>query len=421
MSHRFLCLLLPLVFLGAISSVKAGEMPDLFPNAKIPTSCVGVNIHFTDAQPGELEMLSKAGFSWIRMDFHWESTEKTPGVYDFSAFDKLLASLDKFHIRALLILDYANPLYDGGKPTCSDEGRAAFAKWAAAAATHFRYRGVIWEIWNEPNGDWFWKPKANADDYAKLALTVAKEIHQAEPEAFVVGPAASGAGTAFIEVSGKAGVFPYWSGITVHPYARSNPENYIKAYDATRDLIKKYGKPGQRLDVMCGESGYSTTWPGIDEKTHGQYLARLFLFDVLTGVPLTIWYDWRDDGLNPTDQEHHFGIVHHDYHKGAENVYDPKPAYFAARTYSEQLRECMFKQRVKTDSDADFLLEFSAATQPRFAVWTTLPSAHEIKIQAPDGIYDVTSFDGNTKSTVKSVSGVISLTIDGGPQYLKRK
>jgi len=90
------------------------------------------------------------------------------------------------------------------------------------------------EIWNEPNGDWFWKPKANADDYAKLALTVAKEIKKAVPEADVVGPAASGAGTAFIEVSAKAGVFPYWSGITVHPYERSKPENYIKAYDATR-------------------------------------------------------------------------------------------------------------------------------------------------------------------------------------------
>jgi len=76
---------------------------------------------------------------------------------------------------------------------------------------------------------------------------------------------------------------------------------------------------------------------------------------------------------------------------------------------------------VKTDSDADYVLEFTNGDKPRFAAWTTSPTEHEIKIPAPAGTYDVTSFDGSTKSTVKAVSGIISLTINGGPQYLKQK
>ena len=51
----------------------------------------------------------------------------------------------------MFILDYGNRLYDHGQAPRSDSARAAFARFAAAAARHFRGQGVIWEIWNEPN------------------------------------------------------------------------------------------------------------------------------------------------------------------------------------------------------------------------------------------------------------------------------
>lgn len=405
-----------LLTLGCLPQVHAASASLLDPAD--PLAGMGVNIHFTDAQPGELEQLSAAGFRWVRMDLAWDKTEKTSGQYDFSAFDRLLASLDKFHIHALLILDYANPLYDQGKPTCSDAGRAAFAKWAVAAATHFKNRGVIWEVWNEPNGGWFWKPAPNADDYAKLALTVSQAIKNAVPDATVVGPAVSGAGMKFIETVAKAGVLPYWSGITIHPYFRTGPETYGKAYDQIRALIKTYAAPGQSIDVMCGESGYATTWAGIDEVTHGKYLARLFLFDVMSGVPLTIWYDWRDDGINPKNQEHNFGIVHHDYHTGT--AYDTKPAYNAAKTYAEQLKGCRYRERLKIDSNDDYVLDFIQGDKDCIVAWTTNPTPHEITITGLSGIYRVTRFDGKDAGT-NEAKGKLTLTIDGGPQYLKQQ
>src|SRR5271163_835301 len=60
---------------------------------------LGVNIHFTTALPGEMEMLAQAGFRWVRMDFDWTSTELQPGKYDFSAYDQLLSELDPYGIR----------------------------------------------------------------------------------------------------------------------------------------------------------------------------------------------------------------------------------------------------------------------------------------------------------------------------------
>ena len=59
-------------------------------------------------------MLSEAGFRWVRMDLKWDSTETRQGLYDFSAYDRLLETLKPYNIHTLFILDYGNPLYDNG-------------------------------------------------------------------------------------------------------------------------------------------------------------------------------------------------------------------------------------------------------------------------------------------------------------------
>src|SRR5436190_3338622 len=102
---------------------------------------LGVNIHFTDPKPGEIRMIADAGFHWVRMDFKWELTERGRGKYDFSAYDRLLKELDTFKIRALLILDYGNPLYTEGKSVRTADSRAAFVSWSVASAKHFSERG----------------------------------------------------------------------------------------------------------------------------------------------------------------------------------------------------------------------------------------------------------------------------------------
>ncbi len=47
----------------------------------------------------------------------------------------------------------------------------------------------------------------------------------------------------------------------------------------------------------------------------------MYLVNLLSGVDLTIDYDWKDDGPDPANSEHRFGIVRQDL--------SPKPAYTA--------------------------------------------------------------------------------------------
>ena len=111
--------------IGLISGLPAGLCgPVDFPLA-VPES-LGLNIHFVAPKAGEMEMLTASGARWTRMDFLWETTEKGPGQYDFSAYDGLVKSLENFRVHPYFILDYGNPLYDNGMAPHTEEGRQAF-------------------------------------------------------------------------------------------------------------------------------------------------------------------------------------------------------------------------------------------------------------------------------------------------------
>ena len=64
MNHRLLLLVATLLNAAAF----AAQPHPALPAAAVPEG-LGVNIHFTDPRPGEMEMLAAAGFRWVRMDF----------------------------------------------------------------------------------------------------------------------------------------------------------------------------------------------------------------------------------------------------------------------------------------------------------------------------------------------------------------
>jgi hypothetical protein len=73
-------------------------------------SRLGVNIHFTDNDPA-LDAARSAGFAFVRMDLFWHLVERERGDYNFSGHDRLVNALAARGMKALLILDYGNPLY----------------------------------------------------------------------------------------------------------------------------------------------------------------------------------------------------------------------------------------------------------------------------------------------------------------------
>ena len=338
---RFILFAILLLHRGA-AALAGGPHPSL-PSPVVP-DCLGVDIHFVTPKPGEIEMLAAAGFKWVRADFNWTRMETAPGRYDFSAYDRLVAKLDQHKLRAVFILAYGNPLYaDPGDtfPFTSRAGtpefRAAFARWAAAAARHFAGRGYLWEMWNEPNAN-HWKPQANAADYAALAKATGQALREAAPGEAFIGPGLAGTKLRFLETCFQAGLLEYWDAVSVHPYRETDPELVAPEYAAIEQLIAKYAPPGKTIPIIASEWGYCSAWAGFDEQRQAKMFAREITTNLAHRVPLTIWYDWRDDGPIPKPANDHFGLVKAEYHPGRTLPFDPKPAYFAVKEFVEKMR-----------------------------------------------------------------------------------
>ncbi len=414
---RARCIFTVLLLAAVSGSARAAE-----PHPALPPSGtmdgLGVNIHFTDARPGEMEMLAAGGFRWIRMDFGWARTEREKGDYDFSAYERLMASLQKHQIRAVFILDYSNSLYEKERSVATEEGRQAYARWAAAAAVHFRGQGILWEIWNEPNIRGFWKPEPKVDDYTAMALAACGAIREAAPGEAIIGPATSTIDMKFLEGCFKAGLLEWWDAVSIHPYRHSGPETAAVEYHRLRELIARYAPAGKQIPIISGEWGYSSAWNGFDVAEQGKMLPRQWLTNLSQEIPVSIWYDWHDDGRDPKEPEHHFGTVEHQEHRDRQPVYDPKPAYLTARTLTTTLAGYRFTKRIAAGDHAGYVLLFEKGVQQRLAVWTTGSEPVKVKIPSRDCRYERVSHTGEELSAVSAANGFLEVTVDDAPQYL---
>ncbi len=345
---------------------------------------VGVNIHFYEGNANDLFMLEESGLGIIRMDISWAGAEKEAGKYDFSHYDRLVADMEARNIRVLFIIDYGNPLYDDGLAPHTDDGRAAYARFCSALAAHFADKPILWELWNEPNIS-FWKPEPNVADYLAWCKAVVPPIREAAPNACIIGPGTSGFPMEFLEDCFKGGYLQLVDGISVHPYrgSQQGPETARRDYERLAAMITRCAAEqgiGKQFPILSGEWGYTTT--DISRELQGKFLPRQWLSNLSYGIPVSIWYDWHDDGKDPEEREHNFGTVTWDYKM--------KPSYIAMRALISELDGFMPAGLLPGEKDTDFIALFRKGTACKLAIWTTGESS---EIVLPEGLTATRAID----------------------------
>jgi hypothetical protein len=197
----------------------------------------------------------------------------------------------------------------------------------------------------------------------------------------------------------------------------------------------------KEIPIISGEWGYSSGWRGMNEEKQGERLARQWLTNAANGVQLSIWYDWRDDGQDPNEAEHHFGTVSNASRPGVDSnemIYDPKPAYLAAKTLASFFDGYRFVKQLPVGGAADYVLLFRKGNETRLAAWTTSPIAHNvvIKTSAPDfklipvvsssrtdgGAlrFIATTHLGKVGEPISAEHDALVITLSNSPQYLSR-
>ncbi len=397
---------LSLVLVMASCREESTATPQPHPQVQMRTvpQGVGVNIHFYQGGEKDWQMIERAGIGIVRMDVSWAAVEKSSGEYHFRAIDQLIEKLDQRKIRLLFIINYGNPLYDEGRAPFSEAGRQAYARFCSALAGRYADKGIIWELWNEPNLDHFWTPQSNVDDYMAWCRTVTPAIRQHDHDACIVAPAVSGFDFAFLESCFDRGLLELVDGVSVHPYrnARLGPESALPEYELLKTVIASYTPAGKRIPILSGEWGYSATT--LSPLRQGNYLARQWLGNMAAGVPVSIWYDWHDDGQDAKEIEHHFGTVTWEY--------AAKPAYTAMKTLTTQLNGWMPQGRINVTDENDFVLLFTQNDGIQLAAWT-IADPHPLDLGANMRIGTAVDQDGAVQEMNAN-----SLTLAQRPLYL---
>jgi hypothetical protein len=398
--------------------------PDPLPGRKIPEA-VGFNLHITGPER-DLNRIQESGIKIVRKDLFWDSVEKIKGQYAFGEYDRLLLGLEQRGIRTLFILCYGNPLYP--RPEDTEEGREAYARFAAEAVRHYKGRNVLWEIWNEPNVMHFWKGPGDhnsvefADQYIELVKKTVPAMTEADPGCCILGGSVSCLWVnsfRWLDRCFKQGLLNTGiHGLSVHPYGFSRPELAIdEGYGHLRSMLAQYGAPD--FPVLNTEVGYNADEAYLgraDLRLEHQawHFVRQHLVDLMCGVRMTIWYNWNDD--------HGFRLVNDDM--------SGLPVFNACITMIGSLGGYHYQERIDTGSGRDYVLVFQKEPSLRKLVcWTTPQNRDDtpekagrhdvvIRVETTSDSLRIHNLYGNAGS-VAVAEDKITLTLTGSPLYVE--
>jgi hypothetical protein len=175
-------------------------------------------------------------------------------------------------------------------------------------------------------------------------------MRAADPNCRIIAPGTSTIDEGFLKKVLSAELLGLIDGISVHPYRASGPETVVKDYERVQEIISARAPVGrENLPIVCSEWGYSTApATGINEDRQAMYLVKLWLLSAAAGSPASIYYDWKDDGPNPNNIDHRFGIV--------RSNLKPKPAFDAVRLCLKAFKGCTIFRRMEKKDPLDWVI-----------------------------------------------------------------
>ncbi|WP_030908330.1 glycosyl hydrolase [Streptosporangium amethystogenes] len=387
-------------------------LPPQNDNAQNVGSPFGIAWHAAALNLNQLPTMDELGVSYVRFDVSWSSVEKAKGVYAIPTliqerFDKIVS----MGLRPLVILNYRNTLYDGGKTPSTPEGIAAFAAYARFVAQQFG-TAADYEVYNEYNGTGFNDGACGttADCYLQLLKPTSEAIHAAVPGAVVAGPVLAGVDLAWLKRLFELGGLDYVDAVSVHTYARNAAPEGVTAPQlaSLRALIRQYNN-GQDKPLWLSETGWNTANAGVSEAQQADYLVRDLVLNIQTGVTREYWYDFLDDCVNADDKECRYGLLR-DINSG-QSVAAPKPAYVTYAVLTRRLAGYRPTRLEALASGAYSALFTNSSGATTRVLWATSPQA--VNVTAA-GAVTVTDRWGVSNTT----DGSMRLALTEHPVYL---
>ena len=232
----------------------------------------------------------------------------------------------------------------------------AFANSATWMAKHFHGRAQYYEIWNEPNID-YWNPAPSPEEYGKLFKAVIPAIRAADPTAKIVFGALAGADRKFAKRSLDAcactdgiDVFAYHIypnyGHNLNPEAMDDAQHASESPRALREMVRSY--PGIRKDLVFWNDEFNSipSWEGSDESVQVKYIPRGLVYDRAAGVRTFVSLIVGATDGNESDD---FGMLHGLMLRPED--FTPRPVFTALQNTTTLFSDTKFDPSIQIHSN----------------------------------------------------------------------
>ena len=391
---------------AALTRSVGGAGQALSPPARsIPRTYFGLNVNHMHDSPGFLWPLVPFGTfrTWDSGDV-WAEIEPQRGVYDWRNLDRDLYEAEAHGTQVLFTLGQT-PLWassDPTKPSVYGNGRGAppanvddWKDFVHTAATRYKGRIHAYEVWNEPDLDFYTGTPAQM---VPLERSTAEVVKQADPDAPLLAPAPSGISLNSLKWYDdylSAGGGRLVDGYAVHLY-QYPAEGDIPALGSFRSVLAAHGLG--RKPIWNTESGLNRERHTIDDAA--AFVAQEHVLDWALGFDRLCYYAY--------DNEYYFGldksvnVVHAD--KSVDKIRDAAHLNPDGVAYEQVQQWLVGAVMVSCASDRD-------------GTWTTAllrPKGHRAwVVWNPDGSRPLAVPPSWKVKTQRNLGGVVS-PVSGG-------
>ncbi|HEX2128533.1 MAG TPA: glycosyl hydrolase [Solirubrobacterales bacterium] len=266
----------------------------------------------------DLGLMKQGGVETVRFQVTWASVERTPGIYDWSSLDAFMDGLARHGLEPLPYV-FGSPAWVANQPkhppidTAAD--RAAWRSFLRAMAARYGAGGRFWtareakapirrwQIWNEPNFEFYWDPDPDPKDYAELVKVSARAIRSVERRAEImlggVAPVRSGTRwwiylRKFYDVPGIKASF---DAVALHPYSQSMRDLRWQVKRARRIMANANdGRTPLGITEIGWSSGTQRVPLVVGPARQARLLTNSFRLFANPGLRISDadWYAWKD-------------------------------------------------------------------------------------------------------------------------------